>query len=153
MSRIRIVIAVGLIAVGIGLAPWGRAAEPTPAKPVAPAETERERALKQLLADRAEEIDKLKLENERLKQEVRDLKSRRPAVLPQLPPLKLAPPSPAVPKNAVPREFNGETYYLVPLNETLELKAGTQGYGTVQLRGENQTPLPASNLPATKTGR
>jgi hypothetical protein len=143
MSRIRIFMAVGLIAVGIGLAPWGRAAEPTTAKPAAPAETERERNLKQLLVDRNEEIDKLKSENERLKQEIRELKSRQPAILPPAPQLRLAPATPPAPKNATPRQFNGETYYLVPL---------ISGNGTV-IRGENQTNRPASKLPVTQPGR
>jgi hypothetical protein len=149
MSRIRIYTAVGLIVAGVVLAPWGRAAEPAPAlaKPAAPADTERE--LKQLLADRAEEIDRLKLENARLKREIRELKSRQAAVLPQVPRLQLAPPAPAAPKNAIPREFNGDTYYLVPLDEAPERKSA----GTIYLSGENQTPTPASNLSATKTGR
>ena len=153
MSRFRIVVGVGFIVVGIALAPWGRAAEPETSKPAAPAETERERALKQQLVDRAEEINKLKLENARLKREIRELKSRQPAVLPQLPPLNLAPQAPNMPKNAIPREFNGETYYLVPLNGTAEPKSGTQGHGAFQLHGENQSWSPASNLPTKKTGR
>ena len=146
MSRIRIFIGVSLIVAGVSFAPWGRAAEPVPAKAAAPAppqETERERALKQLLADKNEEIDKLKAENEHLKQKVRNLKERKPVVQFPMPELRLQPPAPAMLKNAIPREFNGETYYLVPLNSA----NGTP------LQAENQNHRSASNLPVTKTGR
>lgn len=154
MSRFRILVGVGLIAVGVFLAPWGRAAEPAPAKPAAPVpQTELERKLSAALAEAREEIDTLKQQNKRLRGELRELKSRQPAVLPDLPELRLVPATPAVPKNAIPQQFNGETFYLVPLAATAEVKGGTQGYGTLQLRGDNQTPTPASNLPATKTGR
>jgi hypothetical protein len=133
MSRSRILIGVGLIASGVVLAPWGRAAEsPTMTSPTKTNEpsppAERERKLSEALADARAEIDKLKQENKRLRNELRELKSQQPAIFPPAPGLSFQPPPPAIPKNGIPREFNGETYYLVPLTSgsgTLSIESGT----------------------------
>jgi hypothetical protein len=147
MSRIRIFIAAGLIAVGAALAPWGRADEPMKREPTNRAQAAREEAVKESLADEVKRLRaanaKLQDENRRLRHEIKELKSRIPAILPELPSLKLQPAAPAMPKNAIPREFNGETYYLVPLT----------GRGGTPLHGENQDFRPASNLPVTQPGR
>jgi hypothetical protein len=59
----------------------------------------------------------------------------------------IVPQSNTTPKNWVPREFNGQTYYLIPLSETQEASGiGTLTItgGTVKLRNAESKPAPAT---------
>src|SRR5215211_2535483 len=106
----------------LSVAPTGRAEEPaSPSSPptTAPVSPAGEHRLGQRVKDLSERVRDLEQENRRLKARVRDLESRGP-ILAQ-PPRVLPVPAPrlhnppAVPRHWVPREFNGETFYLIPL--------------------------------------
>ena len=139
--------------------PPGDAAAPQATAPAKPKEDLND-AINGLIAEREglrHKLERVQRRAEAAQQQVAELRERvadlerklakRPALqMPPLPPLKLQPglsATPAVPKNAVPREFNGETYYVVPL---------ISGNGTV-VHGENQIGPPASKLPVTQPGR
>jgi hypothetical protein len=115
MSSIRVLAGVFIVAAGLlCVAPAGQAevAAP-PAKSEREAKLERENAvLKQMVADAADE-------KARLEAKVRDLErklaQRRVQAVPTPRPGSPPPATLPVPKGAVPKEFNGETFYVIPL--------------------------------------
>ena len=109
-----LIVGVGLI----GVAPAGQAevAAP-PAKSEREAKLEQENAaLKQALTDATE--DNIRLEAKVCDLEQKLAQRRVQAVPAPLPSLRIGPPADtlAVPRGAVPKEFNGETFYVIPLN-------------------------------------
>jgi hypothetical protein len=102
--------------VGTFVSPGGAAESPAAAgpKPEAGHRT-REQTLQMMVDDQQKEIVRLRAENDRLRKQVADLKTRELIFAPPalLPPPRTA--ESATPKGAVPHEFNGETYYVIPL--------------------------------------
>ena len=109
-------IVAGTVALSLG--PTGHASEPStksappataPARPDA-----RHEALKDMVNDYARRNADLEFENARLKLRIRELESRQMAVreVRERAPLPRVEP---VPPHWVPKQFNGETFYLIPL--------------------------------------
>ena len=105
----------------LSLGPIGRAGEPSskPANPTTAPErgTTREQVLEEMVRDLGRRSAELEVENRQLKARIRELEARRPVV--EVPPGRGDKPrnlaEPGVPRHWVPREFNGETFYLIPL--------------------------------------
>ncbi len=117
MKSMLFVLACFLLAMAASL----RAAENAPT--TKPSLEEENQALRAALAAQQKELTSLKVQLHAKEQELAAVQMKqRLATMPQLPqaqqPFTLVPSMPRdLPQGAVPQQFNGSTYYLVPLNE------------------------------------
>ena len=91
------------------------------------------KALRAQVEAQREQITKLSSELRDREQEVAQLRMQlrtRLSQLPQAQPFSLVPSEPQMPRGSVPQQFNGSTYYLVPLSEQpWQLKTKTVDHG------------------------
>ena len=116
-----IVIAMAYLLIGLVAAPV-RAADNSRAPTTKPSLEEENAQLRKEIAKLREQLyDKdLELSRLRLKQKLATLQPAVPMV-PSPAPFSLAPGvPPAMPKGSIPQQFNGSTFYLVPLGDTIE---------------------------------
>ena len=102
-----------LVLVGLIIIAAGSVSLAEPAKQAPTDGSMRERALRQMLADMADKNARLEEESKRLKDEINLLKARRAVEIPRVAPQQSAP---SVPKDWKPFNFNGQTYYVIPLS-------------------------------------